>query len=127
MTTTDRIAFIAHNNKKVEMSAFLYENRELIKNSCDLCVATATTGKELKRMGFNVKSYESGPNGGDAQIASRIVEGKIKMVIFFIDAGSSHPHDADIKMLERICVKKNIPLATNWATAEILIKSAKDL
>jgi methylglyoxal synthase len=127
MTTNNRIAFIAHNNKKVEMTAFLYEHKETIKNACDLCVATATTGKELERMGFNVKSYVSGPDGGDAQIASRIVENKIKMVIFFIDPMHAHPHDADIKMLQRVCLKKNIPLALNKATAELLIKNAKDL
>ena len=80
MVTENRIAFIAHNNKKVEMTAFLYEFKDVIKQSCDLCVATYTTGKELQRMGFTVKSYESGPNGGDAQIASRIVENKIKMI-----------------------------------------------
>ena len=127
MDTRNRIAFIAHNNKKVEMTAFLYEFKEMIKQSCDLCVATYTTGKELERMGFTVKSYESGPNGGDAQIASRIVENKIKMVIFFIDPMDAHPHDADIKMLQRVCLKKNIPMALNKATAEILIKAAKDL
>lgn len=127
METKDRIAFIAHNNKKVEMGAFLYENRRIIMDSCEICVATATTGKELERMGFPTKAYKSGPEGGDAQIASRIVEDKIKMVIFFIDPDFAHPHDADIKMLERTCVKKNIPFATNWATAEILIKSAKSI
>lgn len=125
METNNRIAFIAHNNMKTQMTRFLYEHRDLIKQSCDLCVATKTTAKELELMGFNVKSYASGPLGGDAQIASRIVEGKIKMVIFFIDPQTSHPHDADINMLMRICNVHNIPLATNYATAELLLEARK--
>lgn len=123
METKNRIAFIAHNNMKTQMTRFLYEHKELIKASCELCVATATTAKELQLMGFNVKAYASGPLGGDAQIASRIVEGKIKMVIFFRDPHVAHPHDVDISMLMRVCDVHGIPLATNYNSGELLLKA----
>ena len=65
----------------------------------------------------------SGPIGGDAQIAARIAEGKTQMVLFFKDALSSHPHEPDINMLIRVCDVHNVPLATNPATAELLLQA----
>jgi len=59
----------------------------------------------------------SGPLWGDAEIAARVAEGKTKMVLFFKDPSSSHPHEPDINMLIRICDVHNVPLATNEATA----------
>jgi methylglyoxal synthase len=61
--------------------------------------------------------------GGDAQIASRIANGDIKAVIFFIDPLDVHPHQVDVNMLLRICNVYNVPLATNYATASMVIKS----
>lgn len=121
-----RVAFIAHNGKKKEMMKFIMIHEKTIKEGCDLCVATSTTGKDLEELGFNVKRYLSGPMGGDAQIASRVAEGKIGMVIFFRDHHTAHPHDADIAMLVRNCDVHNVPLATNQATAEFLIKTLKN-
>ena len=63
----------------------------------------------------------SGPQGGDAQIAGRVAEGKTKMVLFFKDPLSSHPHEADVNMLIRVCDVHNIPLATNAATASKVV------
>lgn len=63
----------------------------------------------------------SGPLGGDAQIAARVAEGKTQMVLFFKDPLSSHPHEPDVSMLVRVCDVHNIPLATNEATAQLLM------
>ena len=65
----------------------------------------------------------SGPLGGDAQIAGRVAEGKCKMVIFFRDPLEKHPHEPDVMMLMRLCDVHNVPLATNPATAELLISA----
>jgi methylglyoxal synthase len=65
----------------------------------------------------------SGPLGGDAQIAARVAEGKTQMVFFFKDPLSSHPHEADINMLIRVCDVHNVPLATNEATAQLLLNA----
>jgi len=65
----------------------------------------------------------SGPLGGDAQIAARVVEGKVDMILFFRDPLDKHPHEPDIFMLMRLCDVYNIPLATNPATASLLMKA----
>jgi methylglyoxal synthase len=64
----------------------------------------------------------SGPMGGDAQIAARVAEGKTKMVLFK-DPLASHAHEVDINMLLRVCDVHNVPIATNEATAQLLLKS----
>ncbi len=61
--------------------------------------------------------------GGDAQIAAMVAQGELDMVIFFRDPLEKHPHEPDISMLMRLCDVHNVPLATNPATAELLIKS----
>jgi methylglyoxal synthase len=63
--------------------------------------------------------------GGDAQIASRLVDGDIDAVLFFIDPLFSHPHEVDIHMLMRLCNVYDVPLATNYQTASYLIKGFK--
>ena len=70
-----------------------------------------------------MKKMLSAPLGGDAQSAARVAEGKCKMVLFFKDPMSSHPHEPDINMLIRICDVHNVPLATNEATAQLLLNA----
>ena len=53
--------------------------------------------------------YLSGPIGGDAQIASRVAEGKCDIIIFFRDPLDKHPHEPDISMLMRICDVHDVP------------------
>jgi methylglyoxal synthase len=66
---------------------------------------------------------KSGPQGGDAQIAAELVNGKIDGVIFFIDPLTAHPHEVDVQMLLRLCNVYNIPIATNYSTASLLIQA----
>ena len=86
-------------------------------------IATGTTGGKAEEAGFKVKRMLSGPLGGDAQIAGRVAEGTTQMVFFFKDPLSSHPHEADINMLIRVCDVHNVPLATNEATAQLLLNA----
>jgi methylglyoxal synthase len=89
-----------------------------------LC-ATGTTGQRvMAATGLEVTRYLSGPLGGDAQIGSLVATGEIHAVIFFVDPLTSMPHDPDIRMLLRICNVHNVPLATNRATADLIISSA---
>lgn len=85
-------------------------------------VATGTTGKYVEETGLKVTRYLSGPLGGDAEIAARVAQEKTKMVIFFRDPLDKHPHEPDISMLMRLCDVHNVPLATNPATATLLLK-----
>jgi methylglyoxal synthase len=117
------IAIIAHDGKKVDLVNFLIKNRALLQQEKIKLIATGTTGGKAEEAGFKTKRMLSGPLGGDAQIAGRVAEGKTQMVFFFKDPLSSHPHEADINMLIRVCDVHNVPLATNEATAQLLLNA----
>jgi methylglyoxal synthase len=117
------IAIIAHDGKKSELVQFLIKNRAILDSSNIKLIATGTTGGKAEEAGFKVKRMLSGPLGGDAQIAGRVGEGKTNMVLFFKDPLSSHPHEADINMLIRVCDVHNVPLATNGATSQLLLNA----
>ncbi len=114
------LAMIAHDGKKADMVAFATYNREKLRNYN--LVATGSTGKLLQeKVGLEVEPLQSGPYGGDAQIAARVVEGKVDGVFFLVDPMDKHPHDPDIQTLLRACNVHNIPIATNVATADLVI------
>lgn len=114
------LALIAHDGKKAEMVAFVKDNRDLISNF--KVVATGTTGRYIQDAGLKVTKVKSGPLGGDAQIAAMAVQGKVDGIIFLRDPLGVHPHEPDIFMLLRLADVHNIPLATNMASAKILLK-----
>ena len=116
-----KFAIIAHDGKKADMVAFLLKNQPQLLN-VEL-VATGTTGGHVKQTGLSVTSLLSGPLGGDAQIAAMVAEKKIQAVIFFRDPLDKHPHEPDVQMLMRLCDVHNVPLATNPATAQLLIEA----
>jgi len=118
-----KIALIAHDGKKAEMVTFLLENKSLLENA--QLVATGTTGKHVERAGLAVQKVLSGPLGGDAQIAALTAVKEIDLIIFFRDPLDKHPHEPDVQMLMRICDVHNIPLATNPATAELILAARK--
>ncbi len=121
MIKSKTIAIIAHDGMKVKMVDFV-KKHEFILKSLQI-VTTGTTGALIEaNTSLKVKKMLSGPLGGDAQIASKVSENKIRMVLFLKDPLGNHPHEPDINMLLRVCDVHNIPLATNLATAEILIK-----
>lgn len=117
------IAIIAHDGKKEDIVKFLIKNREVLQQEKIQFIATGTTGGRAEEAGFKTRRMLSGPLGGDAQIAGRVAEGKTQMVLFFKDPLSSHPHEADVNMLIRVCDVHNVPLATNEATAQLLINA----
>ena len=117
------IAIIAHDKMKDEIVEFLNRNKALLNSSNISLIATGTTGSRAEASGFRVMKMLSGPMGGDAQIAARVAEGKTNMVLFFKDPSSSHAHEPDINMLLRVCDVHNVPLATNEATAQLLLNA----
>lgn len=117
------IAIIAHDGKKADMVAFIKDHLELFNRKNIHLIATGTTGSYLERAGLEVEKMESGPMGGDAQIASRLVEGSVQMVFFFRDPLGKHPHEVDVNMLMRLCDVYNIPLATNHAAAQRFVST----
>ena len=117
------IAIIAHDGKKADMVQFLNKNKTLLIQENIKLIATGTTGSKVINAGFKVKKMLSGPMGGDAQIAARVAEGKTQMVFFFKDPLASHAHEVDINMLIRVCDVHNVPLATNEASAQLLLNA----
>lgn len=117
------IAIIAHDGKKADMVQFLNKNKDILHRENIKLIATGTTGGKAEAAGFKVKKMLSGPLGGDSQIAARVAEGKTKMVLFFKDPMSNHPHEVDINMLIRVCDVHNVPLATNEASAQLLLEA----
>ena len=114
------IALIAHDAKKELMVQFCIAYCGIL-SSHHLC-ATGTTGKLVSEAtGLDIVRYMSGSRGGDQQITARIACDEIDLLLFFRDpmtAKANEPNDMDML---RLCDIRGIPVATNIATAEVLI------
>ncbi|MGI6083059.1 MAG: methylglyoxal synthase [Limnochordia bacterium] len=115
-----RIALIAHDKKKSAMVEFCIRHRASL--SLFSLVATGTTGKVINEATqLPVHRMLSGPYGGDQQIGAEVAAGLINAVIFLRDPLTAQPHEPDITALLRVCDVHNVPLATNMATAELIV------
>ena len=114
------IALIADDAKKELMVQFCIAYCGILSRH-NLC-ATGSTGKLVSdATGLQITCFMSGSQGGDEQIAARISCNEIDMVLFFRDPNSSVQHEMNELTLLRLCDVQRIPLATNLATAEMLI------
>lgn len=114
------IALIAHDSKKELMVQFCIAYSGILSRH-SIC-ATGTTGKLVQEAtGLSIQKFLSGPLGGDQQISARIACNEIDILLFFPDPISSKDYEANEMNLIRLCVVHNIPIATNIATAEVLI------
>lgn len=115
------IAITAHDKKKELIVDFCIAYCGIL--SKHNLVATGTTGSLISEAtGLNVQKFLSGPQGGDQQICARIAYNEIDMVIFFRDPLSAQEHEPDVNTMIRLCDIHNIPIATNVATAEVLVQ-----
>jgi methylglyoxal synthase len=114
------LALIAHDNKKADLVAWATFNRETLARFH--LVGTRQTARLVRdKVGLEVEAMLGGPEGGDAQIAARVAEGRINAVFFFVDPLAAQPHDPDIRALLRVCNVHNVPVATNLSTADLII------
>ena len=86
--------------------------------------ATGTTGRLIEEVtNLSVHKYLAGHLGGTQQLGAQIEHNEIDLVIFLRDPLTAKRHEPDVNIVVRLCDMHNIPLATNLATAELLIKS----
>ena len=120
-TKKKTIALIAHDNKKHDMVNWALAHKDILENYV-LCGTGTTARLVSEATGLPVKGYLSGPMGGDLQIGAKMSEKAIDKVVFFWDPLQMQPHDPDVKALLRIAVVYDIPIATNKATANLIIR-----
>ena len=121
------IALVAHDNRKADMVEWAVHNADML--SIHKLVCTGTTGSVIRKA-FEEKGIEaditcmnSGPLGGDAEIAAMVVRKEVNLAIFLIDDLNAQPHEADIQMLLRQCRVHNVPIACNRYSADLMITS----
>ena len=116
------IGLIAHDSKKKLMQNFCVAYRGIM--SKNELYATGTTGRLIEEVtNLNVHKFLAGHLGGQQQLSAHIEQNLIDLVIFLRDPLSPKSHDPDVNNVVKICDMHNIPLATNVATAELLIKA----
>lgn len=134
MNEIKKVALVAHDNCKKDMVEWVEWNWESLISHELIC--TGTTGSMVEnilkdklrsekglRFPLRLRKLKSGPFGGDQQLGAMISEGEVDILIFFWDPMEPHPHEVDVKALERIAVLYNIPTACNRSTADFLISS----
>ena len=114
------IALIAHDKKKELMVQFCIAYSGILAKHNLL--ATGVTGKMVaEATGLKVHRFYAGSQGGDQQIAARLQYNEIDMLLFFRDPITAKANEPSAANLLRLCDENNIPVATNIATAEVLI------
>lgn len=114
------VGLIAHDSKKKLMQNFCIAYRGILGKH--KLFATGTTGRLIEEAtNLNVHKYLPGPLGGEYQLWADIEGNYMDMVIFLRDSLSPKVHEPDVDKTVKLCDTHNIPLATNIATAELLI------
>ncbi len=122
------IALVAHDSRKADMVEWAVFNGDFLSKHHLIC--TGTTGGLIqdafiqKGISAEITRMNSGPMGGDAEIAALVVRKQVDLAIFLIDDLSAQPHEADIQMLLRQCRIHNVPIACNRYSADLMITSS---
>lgn len=115
------ITLMAHDKKKELMVQFCTAYKSVL--SKHNLSATATTGRLVaETTGLPVTLYLSHNQGGHQQVDARIAYNEIDLVLLFTDPNNSDPwEDQQVVQTLHLCDAHNVPMATNLATAEMLI------
>ncbi len=116
------IGLIAHDSKKILMQNFCIAYRGIL--SRHIIYATGTTGRLVEEVtNLSIHKYLAGHLGGEKQLGAQIENNELDLVIFLRDPLTPKKHEPDVDTIVRLCDVHNIPLATNVATAELLVKA----
>ena len=115
----ENIVVIAHDAKKSEMVRFLQDRKEWLRGVN--LIATGRTAEYIEEQGIEVRHLSPGKSGGYNEITEMVKKSEVDIVIFLRDPKINQPHHEDIRKLLEECNINNIPLATNYASAELLI------
>ncbi|QHT60563.1 methylglyoxal synthase [Paenibacillus lycopersici] len=116
------IAFIAHDRKKDEMVNFVTAYEHVFEGHN--LYSTGTTGMRImESTKLKIHRFMSGPLGGDQQIGALVAQNEMDLIIFLRDPLMAQPHEPDIIALLRLCDVQGIPVATNVATGELLVRA----
>ena len=114
------IGLIAHDSKKTLMQNFCIAYRGILSKHS--LYATGTTGRLIEEVtNLSVYKYLAGPLGGKQQLGAQIAQNDIDALIFLRDPTTAKPHEPDVNDVIRLCDMHNIPMATNLATAELIV------
>ena len=122
------IALVAHDRRKADMIDRVKVHAPCLSQHRLVC--TGTTGRLVAQafadagIDADVECMNSGPMGGDAEIAAMVVRNEIDLAVFLIDDLNAQPHEADIQMLLRQCRLHNVPIACNRISADLMISSS---
>ncbi|MBQ8140365.1 MAG: methylglyoxal synthase [Clostridia bacterium] len=114
------IAIIAHDMKKELMTQFCIAYCGILSKH-NIC-ATAVTAKYISEAtGLSINKLMAGEQGGEQQVASRVAYNEIDVLLYFRDTRPNAKFNPAEHELLRMCDQNNIPVATNIATAEVII------
>ena len=120
-----KIALIAHDKKKTEMIELAKQYKDVLAGH--ELYATGTTGTLIMgETGLSIHRMKSGPLGGDQQIGAMLAEGNLDLILFLRDPLTAQPHEPDVSALLRLGDVQSIPLATNHASATVMLESMKN-
>ena len=114
------IGLIAHDSKKTLMQNFCIAYKGIL--SKHKLFATGTTGRLVEEVtNLTIHKYLAGHLGGMQQLGSQIAQNDIDALIFLRDPMAPKAHEPNVNDVVRLCDTHNIPMATNLATAELIV------
>ena len=115
-----KVGLLAHDSKKKLMQNFCIAYRGILTRH--ELYATGTTGTLIEEVtNLKIRKFLPGETGGVRQLTSQIEQGNLDMIIFLRDPSPEYDGEPDLSSVIRLCDMYNIPIATNLATAELLI------
>ena len=114
------IAIIAADTKKELMTQFCIAYCGVLSKH-NLCATNITAKYISEATGLKIERMLTGEQGGEQQIATRVAYDEIDILLFFRDTRPNSPYKEEENELLLTCDRYNIPVATNIATAEVIV------